>query len=106
MYLVAARFQDRESADAALRDLRQTVRVGAGDLGVRQLGSLRYEQPALGLVLAGRFGINDVDTVVEIMNRHGGEIVFRRADWRNPRPLPRAGDRPCARCQRLTRLRT
>jgi hypothetical protein len=104
MYLVGARFADRDSADATIEELRGRIPVEAGDLGLRALGSLRYEQPAQGLVVAGRFEHEDVEAVVRIMQRHGGEIVFRRAEWRNPRPLAR-GERSSARCQRLTGLR-
>jgi hypothetical protein len=104
MYLVGARFDDLETARAALAELRQRVQVEDADLGLRPLGSLHYEQPARGLVVAGRFQTSDVDGVVEILHRHGGEIVFKRAEWRTPRPRSRGDDRNCSRCQRLTRL--
>ena len=104
MYLVGARFSQPEAARAAVRALRAQTRVGRSDLGLRPLGSLHYEQPAEGLIVAGRFGPTDVDLAVEIMELHGGEIVFKRAEWRTPRPLSRGGDR-CSRCARLTDLR-
>ena len=105
MYLVGARFDDLDAARAALFELRELVRPEDDDVGLRPLGSLRYEQPARGLVVAGRFRLTDVDGVVEIMHRHGGEIVFKRAEWRTPRPQSRGSDRACSRCQALTRLR-
>jgi hypothetical protein len=105
MYLVGGRFDDVDSANGALHELRERIQVEAGDLGLRPLGSLRYEQPASGLVVAGRFRSTDVDAVVEIMHRHGGEIVFKRAEWRRPRPLSRGSERPGARCQWFTSLR-
>jgi len=105
MYLVGARFGDAGSANHALGELRHRIAVAPDDLGVRPLGSLRYERPAVGVVVAGRFELADVDSVVEIMERHGGEIVFRRAEWRHPRQSASRGDRSCARCQRLTGLR-
>ena len=105
MYLVGARFDDPEAARAALQELRARTRAEAGDLGLRPLGSLRYEEPARGLVVAGRFGQTEVDRVIEIMQRHGGEIVFRRAEWRTPRLPARGSDRSCSRCARLTNLR-
>lgn len=105
MYLVGARFGDAESANAALQDLRGVITVAPGDLGVRPLGSLRYERPAVGAVVAGRFELADVEAVVRIMEHHGGEIVFRRAEWRHPRPASSRPDRACSRCQRLTGLR-
>jgi hypothetical protein len=99
MYLVGARFADRESANATMEELRGQIPVEPGDLGLRPLGSLRYEAPQQGLIVAGRFDLTDVDAVVRIMQRHGGEIVFRRAEWRNPRPQARGNERSCARCQ-------
>jgi hypothetical protein len=105
MYLVGARFDDLETARAALLELRHRVRVDEADVGLRPLGSLRYEQPAQGLVVAGRFRTADLDGVVEILRRHGGEIVFKRAEWRTPRPRSRSGDHCGDRCQSLTRLR-
>jgi len=105
MYLVGGRFDDVASANAVLHELRERIQVEVGDLGLRPLGSLRYEQPASGLVVAGRFRSTDVDEVVEIMHRHGGEIVFKRAEWRRPRPLSRGSERASARCEWSTRLR-
>ena len=105
MYLVGARFDDLGAAESALAELRQRVLVDAADLGLRPLGSLRYEQPESGLVVAGRFQPDDVDGVVEIMERNGGEIVFRRAEWRFPRPRLRSSDRGSGRSTWLSRLR-
>jgi len=105
MYLVGARFDDLVAARAALFELRALVQLEDEDVGLRPLGSLRYEQPARGLVLAGRFQLTDVDGVVEIMHRHGGEIVFKRPEWRTPRPHSRGSDRACSRCELLTRRR-
>jgi hypothetical protein len=104
MYLVGARFDDLERANAAIAELRLSIRVEPGEIGLRPLGSLRYDEPATGLVVAGRFGSRDVPAVVEIVERHGGEIVFQRAEWRRPRPLSVGSERGRARCQRLTRL--
>ena len=105
MHLVGARFDDLTGARAALLELRERLEPEDGDLGLRPLGSLRYEEPAKGLVVAGRFEHEDVDGVVEIMHRHGGEIVFKRAEWRTPRPHSRSSDRDSGRCNRLSRLR-
>lgn len=104
MYLVGARFESLEAANAAIAELRQRMHVEPGEIGLRPLGSLHYEEPARGLVLAGRFGSREVPGVLEIIDRHGGEIVFKRAEWRRPRPLAAGSERDCARCQRLTRL--
>jgi len=101
MYLVGARFDDQDAAQAAVVELRKRVEV-EGDVDLRPLGSVRYEEPAKGLVVAGRFQHSDVDDVVEIMQRHGGEIVFKRPEWR----LQRATSRTSERCAGwLSRLR-
>lgn len=106
MYLVGARFNRLIAARAALEELRARIAVAPGDLGLRPLGSVRYEQPARGQVVAGRFDAPDVATVTEILERHGGEIVFRRAEWRLPQlPASRSG-RDHARYRRSTGLRT
>lgn len=105
MHLVGARFADRDSANATMEELRDQIPVEPGDLGLRPLGSLHYEHPEQGLIVAGRFELADLETVVRIMQRHGGEIVFRRAEWRTPRPYSRGNGRSCARCQGLTGLR-
>ena len=89
MFLVGARFDLIDAANAALEELRHTVPVEPDSLGLGPLGSLRYEEPAEGQVVAGRFRTADVDRVTEILRRHGGEIVFKRAEWRTPRPLSR-----------------
>lgn len=105
MYLVGARFGRLDSARGAVDELRDRIAVGPDDLGLRPLGSVRYEQPSRGLVVAGRFEASDVPAVVAILERHGGEIVFRRAEWRiPPRSNPSRTGRGCARCQRLTGL--
>jgi hypothetical protein len=106
MFLVGARFGDAGTANDALGELRDRIAVAPGDLGVRPLGSLRYERPAVGVVVAGRFEQADVEAVVAIMVRHGGEIVFRRAEWRQPRPVASPGARSSARFKRFTGLRT
>jgi hypothetical protein len=80
MDLVGARFEDEGAAEAALRELRERVAPEAGDVGLRPLGSLRYEEPAEGLVVAGRFRHDDVNDVVEILERKVGESVYRRAE--------------------------
>jgi len=98
MYLVGARFDDMRAAEAALVELREQPGVDDRDVGLRPLGSLRYERPRDYHVVAGRFRQDDVAGVVEIMNRHGGEIVFKRAECRTPRPPSRSRDRAGGRC--------
>ena len=105
MYLVGARFTAARSAEAAVQELRDAIAVRPGDLSLQPLGSVRYERPASGVVVAGRFASGDVDAVVEILERHRGEVVFRKEDWREPRPPASRPDRARARCQRVTGLR-
>ena len=105
MYLVGARFSAARAAEAAMQELRDAIAVEPGDLSVQPLGSVRYERPASGVVVAGRFAPGDVDAVVEILERHRGEVVFRRAEWREPHPPASRPDRARGRCQRLTGLR-
>jgi hypothetical protein len=105
MYLVGARFDDLAGAQAALLELRERIEVGEGDVGLRPLGSLHYEQPTEGLVVAGRFQHGDVDGVVDILQRHGGEIVFKRAEWRTPRSSWTSSDCASGRGGWLSRLR-
>ena len=104
MYLIGARFESIEAANTAIAELRQQTRVDPGEIGLRPLGSLRYEEPARGLVVAGRFESREVPGVLEIVARHGGEIVFKRAEWRRSRPTQNGSEGSCARCQPLTRL--
>ena len=105
MYLVGARFDDAGAANDALGELRERIAVEPGDLGARPLGSLRYEHPAVGVVVAGRFEPADVEAVVSIMERHGGEIVFRRTEWRHPRTAASRAERSSPRYRGVTGLR-
>jgi hypothetical protein len=105
MYLVGARFEEMRAAEAALVELREWPGVEDRDVALRPLGSLRYEQPSEYHVVAGQFQQADVAGVVEIMNRHGGQIVFKRAEWRTPRPLSRGSNRAGGRCVSFSRLR-
>lgn len=95
MHLIGARFEHLEPATAALREIRARVGVEAGDVALRPLGSTRYEEPAKGYVLAGRFSASDVAPVIDIVERRGGAIVARRVDRAAP-GLARAGAAPTA----------
>jgi hypothetical protein len=105
MYLVGARFDRLDAANAVIHELRRKVQVEPGGLGLQPLGSLRYDRPTSGLVVAGRFARADVGAVLDIMRGHGGEIVFKRAEWRTPRPLSGGGE-PGLVQRTFTRLRT
>ena len=80
MFLVGARFRALAGARAALRSVRASVSVVPGDVGVRPLGTTRYDAPVEDFVLAGRFEPGDVETVIRILHSHGGRIVARRID--------------------------
>lgn len=84
MHLIGARFEHLEPASAALREIRALAAVESGDVALRPLGSTRYEDPARGYVLAGRFPTPDVGPVIQIVERHGGAIVARRVERMNP----------------------
>ena len=84
MHLVGARFATMEAALAALREIRGTLPVEPADVGLRPLGTTRYDEPIRDLVLAGRFESQDVDRVVEILEGHGGSILVRRQEPRRP----------------------
>lgn len=84
MHLIGARFEHLEPASAALREIRALAAVEPGDVALRALGSTRYEEPAHGYVLAGRFHATDVARVIETVERHGGAVVARRIERLNP----------------------
>ena len=63
MILVGARFRALAGALAALRAVRGTVAVAPRDVGVRPLGTTRYEAPTESFVVAGRFEPEEVETV-------------------------------------------
>ena len=72
MILVGARFRALAGARAALRAVRASVRVVPGDVGVRPLGTTRYDSPIEDFLLAGRFEPGDVESVIRILHAHGG----------------------------------
>jgi hypothetical protein len=84
MHVVGARFADLESALAAMGDIRGRVQVGPDELGVRALGSTRYEEPAWGFVLAGRFAAAVVDAVVAIVEGYGGTLLTHYVERPHP----------------------
>lgn len=75
---IGARFEDREVAVAAMQSLRDRFGLGISDIEVQALGSTRYEQPASGTLLAGRFSSTVGDEVVTMIRAGGGEIIERR----------------------------
>lgn len=101
MILVGARFRALAGARAALRAVRASVPVVAGDVGVRPLGSTGYETSSEAFVVAGRFEPEDVETVIRILHSHGGRIVVRRVD--SPRAVPDVHDSTLGRAAAWTR---
>jgi hypothetical protein len=94
--VVGARFRAFAAARAALRAVRASVAGAAGDVGVRPLGTTRYEAPVDEFVVAGRFQPEDVETVIRILHANGGRVVARRADRDRvlPTTAPVAQDGP------------
>lgn len=88
MHVVGMRFEDHGSAAAALVEIRDRVPVAPGDIAVRPLGSTRYESPAGGFLLGGRFADADVPAVIQVAEARGGVLVERRLEWPHVNPAP------------------
>jgi hypothetical protein len=84
MHVVGARFANLESANAALSEIRSSVPIPRADVAVRPLGSTRYEQPASGFVLAGRFPAVEVERVLGIVKLNGGTLLSRHVERPHP----------------------
>ena len=88
--------------------------VAPGDAAVRPLGSTGYEVPYEGFVVAGRFGDDDVPTVVRLLHAHGGRIIARRVEGATPdigrvlatRPASRPARTSARRIDRLAARQT
>ena len=107
MHVIGARFADEAAAMAALLAVRSSLPVEPGDVAVRPLGSTRYEEPATGFVLAGRFDSADVDAVAAIVVRHGGTVISRRRETAQPqRPDPFSRSRAARTDERRGRTPT
>lgn len=85
MHVIGARFANLESANAALSEIRASVAIPRADVAVRALGSTRYEQPASGFILAGRFPGVEVERVLGIVERNGGTVLTRHVE--RPQPV-------------------
>ena len=98
MLVIGARFRTFAAARTALRAVRSSVAVAAGDVAVRALGSTRYDAPEEQFLLAGRFEPDDDAAVTEIVRSQGGSVIERRSEALRPR-LPRlsAAARPTGR---------
>jgi hypothetical protein len=80
MHVLGARFATLEAAGSALRDIRATVDVPAADVGVRPLGTTRYDAPVNEYLLAGRFADDVIDAAATAVERHGGVLFTLRSE--------------------------
>jgi hypothetical protein len=80
MLVIGARFRTFGAARAALRAVRSSIAVAAGDVAVRALGSTRYDAPEEHFLLAGRFEPEDAPAVTAIVHSQGGKVIERRTD--------------------------
>ena len=80
MHVLGARFATLEAAGSALREIHATVDVPAVDVGVRPLGSTRYDAPATEYLLAGRFDDAQIDAAATVVERHGGVLFTLRSE--------------------------
>ena len=82
MQIVGARFPDPDDAADALDELRSRLDIGPEDAATRPLGTTDYddhEDPAL---LAGRFRMDRIVLVEDVIARHGGAIVVAMSEDR------------------------
>lgn len=87
--MIGARFRTFAAARAALRAVRASVAVPAGDVAVRALGSTRYDAPEDQFLLAGRFDPEDAAEITAIVHSQGGRVIERRSDTvRGPGAAP------------------
>ncbi|HET9852054.1 MAG TPA: hypothetical protein VFP56_06060 [Candidatus Limnocylindrales bacterium] len=96
MMVVGARFRALAGARAALRAIRTSIGVAAGDVGVRPLGGTSYEAPVDDFVLAGRFEDADVPRVIGFVHAHGGRVIERRNDTQRSPATTGSPRRPAA----------
>jgi hypothetical protein len=98
MLVIGARFRTLAAARTALRAVRSSVAVAAGDVAVRALGSTRYDAPVEQFLLAGRFEPDDDAAVTEIVRSQGGSVIERRSEALRPGLPPlSAAARPTGR---------
>ena len=76
MKVVGARFRAREDAEQALHDLRSRLDIGPADAEAEAMGSTDYAHVTDGTLLAGRFRPERLPLVEDVIERHGGEILF------------------------------
>ena len=87
MLLVAFGFPDVVEANAVQAELSQLLDVEDGDLGLADVGGTPEFIDESAVVLAGRIREQRVDAAVEVVMRHGGEILTDIPEaWAYPSP--------------------
>jgi hypothetical protein len=90
--VLAARFRNRETAAAALRAIRERLRLDIEDAAIAPLGWPGRDDAAEETVLAGRFQDHHTFSVRDLIGRHGGVVVADVDElWTRPR-IPVTGD--------------
>jgi hypothetical protein len=97
MLVIGARFRTLAAASAALRAVRASVAVPAGDVAVRALGSTRYDAPEDQFLLAGRFAPEDAAEITAIVHSQGGRVIERRSDIERGEAAPSEATAPSPR---------
>ena len=88
MRVLAARFQDRERAAAALDALHDAFRLSDTDVAIAPLGAPGTESAGDETVLAGHFPDDKTQAVEALVNHFGGEIVSDVDEqWTRPPPV-------------------
>jgi hypothetical protein len=72
--VIAATFRDKRSADRTLKVLRGAFDLDDDDAGLAPLGVAGTESED-SVVLAGRFSEGKVETVCELVEHNGGNVV-------------------------------
>ena len=104
--VLAARFADREMAEAALDKLRRTFGLAEDAAAIAPLGWPGEEGAVRETVLAGHFNEHQSALVRELLRAAGGTVVADVDEaWTQPRPVlvpvtPEAAPEPRQRTQR------
>ena len=75
MRVIAATFNDRNTAGRVLADLRRAYELGAEDVDLAPLGTTG-DGAAAATVLAGRFREERVESVRSLVEQNGGRVVM------------------------------
>ena len=98
MRVLAARFSDREGAEAALTGLRSRLSMPDEDAAIAPLGVPGRGDEADATLLAGRFHENELELVRLTLTRAGGSLVADIDErWTRPRIEPNGKETARAR---------